>query len=118
MKITFGQKAADYIAEFGGSWKFIFIFSVMLIAWIITNIILRNPFDPYPFIFLNLVLSCIAAMQAPVIMMSNNRQSDVDRKKAEKDHYIALHAEKEIHSLHKKVDELHKILEEIRSKQC
>ncbi|MBU1623095.1 MAG: DUF1003 domain-containing protein, partial [Nanoarchaeota archaeon] len=80
-KLTFGQKAADAVAKFGGSWAFIIIFISILIVWVILNsyFLLKRPFDPYPFILLNLVLSCIAALQAPIILMSQNRQAERDR---------------------------------------
>jgi len=96
-----GDRWADNVAKFGGSWTFIIFFKMMLITWIILNswIMLRQPFDPYPYIFLNLVLSCIAALQAPIIMMSQNRQEAKDRIRAEKDYHINLKAEREIQEL-------------------
>ncbi|MEJ2037696.1 MAG: DUF1003 domain-containing protein [Desulfosarcinaceae bacterium] len=105
---TFGEALADKIAEFGGSWKFIILFSAILVIWIGLNsaVLLWKPFDPYPFILLNLVLSCLAAMQAPVIMMSQNRQEDKDRLRAEHDYRINLKAELEIRHLHEKIDHL------------
>jgi uncharacterized membrane protein len=110
-KLTFGQKMADNVASFGGSWTFIIIFMVMLIAWIIHNsfilIKLRSgSFDPYPYIFLNLILSMIAAIQAPIIMMSQNRQAYKDRLSAEHDYEVNLKSELEIIALHEKVDSL------------
>ena len=85
-KYTFGQRAADKIAKFAGSWAFIFSFSALLILWMVGNVILaKRAFDPYPFILLNLVLSCVAALQAPLIMMSQNRQEEKDRRRAEKE---------------------------------
>jgi uncharacterized membrane protein len=101
-----GERLADRIATFGGSWKFILIFSVILIIWIIANslFLVKNAFDPYPFIHLNLILSCIAALQAPVIMMSQNRKEARDRKRAENDYLINLKAEIEIRTLHRKID--------------
>jgi uncharacterized membrane protein len=110
-KLTFGQKMADNVASFGGSWTFIIIFMVMLIAWIILNsfilIKLRSgSFDPYPYIFLNLILSMIAAIQAPIIMMSQNRQAYKDRLSAEHDYEVNLKSELEIIALHEKVDSL------------
>ena len=95
---TLGERLADKIAEFGGSWTFIILFTIMLIIWIGLNswVLLFQPFDPYPYIFLNLVLSCIAALQAPIIMMSQNRQEAKDRLRAEKDYHINLKAEREI----------------------
>lgn len=105
---TFGQRLADKVASFGGSWTFIIAFGVFLFLWIITNVVILvlHPFDPYPFIFLNLILSCIAALQAPVIMMSQNRQEEKDRTRAKKDYMINLKAELEIRMLHEKIDHL------------
>lgn len=107
-QLTFGQKVSDKIASFGGSWKFIFLFMFVLIAWIGVNsyFLLSKPFDPFPFILLNLILSCIAAIQAPVIMMSQNRQEARDRKRAEADYKINLKSELELRQLHQKVDHL------------
>lgn len=104
--LTFGQKAADKIAEFGGSWSFIIIFVGIIMFWIITNIIFlaSKAFDPYPFILLNLVLSCLAALQAPIIMMSQNRISAKDRMRDEQDYMTNLKAEIEIRHLHEKLD--------------
>jgi len=106
LKSTFGERTADKVAEFGGSWTFIISFAVVLVVWITVNIVgLRaEPFDPYPFILLNLVLSCIAAMQAPVIMMSQRRQETKDRLRAENDYRVNLRAELEIRQLHEKID--------------
>jgi len=106
--ISFGQKLADKVATFGGSWSFILLFIGFLLLWIITNvfILVTKPFDPYPFIFLNLILSFIAALQAPVIMMSQNRQEEKDRARAKKDYMINLKAELEIRMLHEKIDHL------------
>jgi uncharacterized membrane protein len=105
---TYGQRLADNVATFGGSWTFIISFGVFLFIWIITNVfvLVSRPFDPYPFIFLNLILSCIAALQAPVIMMSQNRQEEKDRSRAKKDYMINLKAELEIRMLHEKIDHL------------
>ena len=105
---TFGQNLADKVASFGGSWTFIISFGLFLFIWIITNVfvLVSRPFDPYPFIFLNLILSCIAALQAPVIMMSQNRQEEKDRSRAKKDYMINLKAELEIRMLHEKIDHL------------
>lgn len=105
-QITFGEKLSDTITEFGGSWFFIIIFFLVLFIWIIANLyfINSNPFDPYPFILLNLVLSCIAAIQAPIIMMSQNRQEDKDRKRARNDFMVNMKAEIEIRNLHAKID--------------
>lgn len=107
-KQTIGEKISDKIAEFGGSWKFIIIFFIILISWmgINTIILLNKPFDPFPFILLNLVLSTIAALQAPVIMMSQNRLEAKDRLRAEHDYRINLKAELEIRHLHEKIDHL------------
>lgn len=109
--LTFGERLADSFAAFGGSWRFIIIFSVIIIVWITINavLLLSKPFDPYPFILLNLVLSCIAAFQAPVIMMSQNRQEARDRLRAEHDYRINLKAELEIRNLHEKIDHLLRI---------
>jgi uncharacterized membrane protein len=106
--LTFGESMADRIAEFGGSWGFILVFGVVLALWIGVNSIsfLSKPFDPYPYILLNLVLSCLAAIQAPVIMMSQNRQEARDRLRAEHDYQVNLKAELEIRHLHEKMDHL------------
>jgi len=105
---SFGQRMADRIATFGGSWGFILVFSGVMAVWILTNtvLLLRQPFDPYPFILLNLVLSCLAALQAPVIMMSQNRQEARDRLRAENDYRINLKAELEIRMLSERIDRL------------
>tara|TARA_R110002167_G_scaffold31087_3_gene102418 strand:+ start:1164 stop:1886 length:723 start_codon:yes stop_codon:yes gene_type:complete len=105
-KSTFGERTADKVAKFGGSWTFILSFTVVLIAWITLNVVglSAKPFDPYPFILLNLVLSCLAAMQAPVIMMSQGRQGTKDRLRAENDYRVNLKAELEIRQLHEKID--------------
>ncbi len=107
-KETFGQWLADKVAEFGGSWTFISIFVFVLFAWTGTNtlILISGAFDPYPFIFLNLLLSMLAALQAPIIMMSQNRQSSKDRAAAQHDYEVNLKAELEIMALHEKVDHL------------
>ena len=107
-EITFGQKLADKVAEFGGSWGFIIFFMSFLVVWILLNVfwLSNNGFDPYPFILLNLILSCIAAIQAPVIMMSQNRQEEKDRERAKKDYKINLKSELEIRELHEKIDHL------------
>lgn len=106
--MSFGQKVADKVASFGGSWTFILTFLGLLIVWILINVILfvNKGFDPYPFILLNLILSCIAALQAPVIMMSQNRTEERDRERAKKDYMINLKSELEIRILHEKVDHL------------
>lgn len=105
-KESLGVRLADRVAEFGGSWTFIGIFAAILVVWMLVNAFWysNKGFDPYPFILLNLVLSCLAAIQAPVIMMSQNRQEDRDRLRARRDYYINLKAEEEIRSLHKKLD--------------
>ena len=105
-KPTFGERLADKVAMFGGSWTFILSFSVVILCWIVLNsfILAQKPFDPYPYILLNLVLSCIAALQAPVIMMSQNRKEAKDRERAENDYLINLKAEIEIRNLHQKID--------------
>lgn len=104
--LTSGQKISDKVARFGGSWAFILSFFIILIIWILYNTISPKPdnFDPYPFILMNLILSCIAALQAPVIMMSQNRQEEKDRKRGENDYLINLKSELQIRSLHKKMD--------------
>jgi uncharacterized membrane protein len=105
---TAGERVADRMASFGGSWKFILIFLAVLVVWIVVNSVylLVRHFDPYPFILLNLVLSCLAAIQAPVIMMSQNRQEAKDRMRSEHDYQVNLKAEIEIRSLHEKIDHL------------
>ncbi len=107
-KGTFGQRVADKVADFGGSWIFIISFITFLLLWIGANVfILANKgFDPYPFILLNLILSCVAALQAPVIMMSQNRQEEKDRERAKNDYMINLKSELEIRILHEKLDHL------------
>jgi uncharacterized membrane protein len=107
--VTLGQHLADKIASFGGSWTFLIIFFVFLAVWMFLNVIRlggKEPWDPYPFILLNLVLSCLAAIQAPVIMMSQNRLNEKDRTRAEHDYQINLKAELEIQHLHEKMDQL------------
>jgi len=105
---TMGERVADKLADFGGSWRFIGIFSGALFFWMIINstLLVWKPFDPYPFIFLNLILSCLAAIQAPVIMMSQNRQEARDRLQSEHDYRVNLKAELEIRHLHEKMDHL------------
>lgn len=104
--LTFGQRTSDKIADFGGSWKFIIIFFAIIVLWMIVNIFLlqNKAFDPFPFILLNLVLSCLAAIQAPIIMMSQNRQEERDRLRSKNDYKINLKAELEIRMLHEKID--------------
>ncbi len=105
---SFGERVADGVAHFGGSWTFIGTFMTLLGLWVVTNVwLLRaHPFDPYPFIFLNLLLSMLAALQAPVIMMSQNRHAERDRAAAEHDYEVNLKAELEIMALHDKLDQL------------
>lgn len=109
-KLTFGQRLADKVASFGGSWTFIIIFAAILLSWVVLNsfILTRrgDSFDPYPYILLNLFLSMLAAIQAPIIMMSQNRQAAKDRLDAAHDYEVNLKAELEILSLHQKMDEL------------
>jgi uncharacterized membrane protein len=105
---TLGERAADRIASFGGSWAFIGLFVGVLMLWVATNavFIARDPFDPFPFVLLNLLLSCVAALQAPVIMMSQNRQDARDRARAMNDYRVNLKAEVEVRLLHEKLDHL------------
>jgi CRP/FNR family cyclic AMP-dependent transcriptional regulator len=107
-KFTVGDRLADRLAQFGGSWAFLICFAVTLLSWMGLNSLesLLHPFDPYPFIFLNLILSCLAAIQAPIIMMSQNRQAKKDRLQADLDYQVNLKAELQIRSLHLKIDEL------------
>ena len=107
-KLTFGERLSDHIAEFGGSWKFLITFGAVLVIWIAINgvLLVTQAFDPYPFILLNLILSCLAAVQAPVIMMSQNRAEARDRLRAENDYKVNLKAELEIRHLHEKIDHL------------
>lgn len=107
-ELTFGQKIADKVADFGGSWTFIISFFMFILVWMLVNIFIlaAKPFDPYPFILLNLILSCLAAIQAPIIMMSQNRQEQKDRSRAEHDYKINLKAELEIKLLNDKIDHL------------
>ena len=121
--LTRGQKISDRVARFGGSWAFIILFFVLLLIWILFNSYGpgSDKFDPYPFILMNLILSCIAALQAPIIMMSQNRQEEKDRKRNENDYLINLKAELELRSLHQKIDvlleEQIKVLFESQAKQ-
>src|SRR5436190_12074946 len=107
-KLTFGERLSDHIAEFGGSWKFLITFGAVLIGWIALNalVLFNRGFDPFPFILLNLILSCLAAVQAPIIMMSQNRAEARDRLRAENDYKVNLKAELEIRHLHEKIDHL------------
>ena len=121
--LTTGQRISDKVAQFGGSWRFIISFGIILFCWILFNVLAIGVyrFDPFPFILLNLILSCIAAIQAPIIMMSQNRQEEKDRKRSENDYIINLKAEIQIRSLHQKMDllieEQVKILFETQAKQ-
>ena len=112
---TFGQRISDRVADFGGSWTFIMGFSAFLIFWVVLNTIVwqSKSVDPYPFIFLNLVLSCVAALQAPIIMMSQNRQEEKDRRRARLDYMINLKAEIEIRNLQDKMDTFQKTHDEL-----
>jgi uncharacterized membrane protein len=105
---TFGQRIADQVATFGGSWTFIIAFFSFILLWILVNIfvLVKRPFDPFPFILLNLILSCLASIQAPIIMMSQNRQEQKDRQRGEQDYKINLKAELEIQLLSEKIDHL------------
>ena len=106
-KYTVGQRAAERIAKFAGSWAFIFSFTAVLILWMVGNVLLaKRAFDPYPFILLNLVLSCVAAIQAPLIMMSQNRQEEKDRRRAENDYKVNLKTEIMIEDLHDKMNKI------------
>ncbi|HEU5413028.1 MAG TPA: DUF1003 domain-containing protein [Candidatus Angelobacter sp.] len=113
-RMTLGQRVADKVASFGGSWPFIFIFCGIMLFWVLLNstALLSRHFDPYPYILLNLFLSMIAALQAPVIMMSQNRQASKDRLKGDLDYEVNLKAELEVAQLHRKVDNLYERLEE------
>jgi uncharacterized membrane protein len=122
-KLTLGERLADKVAEFGGSWRFIIIFGLFITFWMIINIFLLRggAFDPYPFILLNLILSCIAAIQAPIIMMSQNRQESKDRQRSENDYLVNLKSEIEIRNLHQKmnllIEEQIKVLIDIQERQ-
>jgi uncharacterized membrane protein len=107
-QLSFGDRVSDRIADFAGSWTFITIFACIFFGWIAMNtiILVTRPYDPYPYILLNLVLSALAAIQAPVIIMSQNRQEERDRMNAEHDYVVNLNAELEIHQLHRKIDHL------------
>jgi uncharacterized membrane protein len=105
-ELSVGERLADKVADFGGSWGFISLFMAFIVIWMIANTFLlaTRPFDPYPYILLNLVLSCVAAIQAPIIMMSQNRQESRDRLRSENDYQVNLKAELEIRHLHEKID--------------
>ena len=113
-RLTWGERIADKVAAFGGSWTFIILFGVILAVWVVlnTNALFRPHFDPYPYILLNLFLSMIAAVQAPVIMMSQNRQSSKDRLKSDLDYKVNLKAEMEVAHLHRKVDHIYERIED------
>ncbi len=115
-RLTLGQRASDGIAKFGGSWTFIIFFGVFLLIWMLINtwLLTRTPFDPYPFILLNLVLSCLASIQAPIILMAQNRQAERDRIDAKYDHVVNRKAEREIQAILKEIEKIHAKLNEIR----
>ena len=119
-KMTFGERIADMVARFGGSWTFIIWFGVFLLAWMGVNtaILLAAPPDPFPYIFLNLILSCLAALQAPVIMMSQNRQASKDRLQADQDYRVNIKAEFAIQQLHRKIDEMRASLAHMRRSEA
>lgn len=108
-RLTFGQRLADTVAAFGGSWTFILLFALLIVAWMAANSARDNVWDPYPFILLNLVLSTLAAVQAPVILMSQNRQAATDRLASQHDYEVNLKAEMEITTLQAKLDELREV---------
>lgn len=114
-QLSAGQRLADRVARFGGSWYFIAIFFILILVWILLNVswAFSPNFDPYPFILLNLILSCVAAVQAPVIMMSQNRQDEKDRRRSRADYMVNLKSEMEIRGLHSKIDLL--IAEEMKT---
>lgn len=103
---TLGQRVADRVAAFGGSWPFIGLFVLVMVSWIVLNVRSAKPVDPYPFILLNLLLSCLAALQAPIIMMSQNRQAARDRAEARHDYEVNIIAEQQVLEIHRKLDEL------------
>ena len=112
-QLTFGQRMADKIATFGGSWPFIIIFVSLMVTWMIVNVVVltgEKAFDPYPFILLNLALSTLAALQAPIIMMSQNRQAEKDRLEMAANYEVSLKTELEIKLLHQKIDEIKKVV--------
>ncbi len=112
-QLTLGQRLADRVAAFGGSWTFIGSFFLLMLGWIVLNVrMLGHPYDPYPFILLNLLLSLVASIQAPVIMMSQNRQAAKDRVKSDLDYQVNFKAETEIAHLHKKIDQLYEVVQE------
>lgn len=109
-RLTLGQRLSDDIAEIGGSWGFIIGFFVFLIVWMIINSYLATKFDPYPFILLNLVLSCLAAIQAPIILMSQNRQTERDRTKSERDYAVNRKAEREVANMQRDLNEIKRLI--------
>ena len=115
-RLTFGQKASDKISEFGGSWIFIISFLVFLVIWMVANITMlkAKTFDPYPFILLNLVLSCLAALQAPIILMAQNRQADRDRLDAKYDHQVNRKAEREIQDMQKDLEQIKQMIRRLK----
>ena len=117
-ELTTGQKAADAIAKFGGSWTFIILFFIILFLWVGVNsfFLFKKPFDPYPYIFLNLMLSCLAAIQAPVILMAQNRQAERDRIDAKYDYAINRKAERENQQLQRDLDKITRMLKEMKRK--
>lgn len=117
--LTFGERLADKVADFGGSWTFIIIFALIIFGWIVLNsfILYKQPFDPYPYILLNLMLSCLAALQAPVIMMSQNRQETKDRQRAQNDYLVNLKAEIEVRTLNEKLEAMSQVLDDMRQQQ-
>jgi uncharacterized membrane protein len=115
-QLTLGNRMSDSMAKFVGSWGFVIIFAVVLFFWIVFNQIVKRPFDPFPFILLNLVLSCIAAIQAPIIMMSQNRQEQKDRIRSQNDYKVNVKSELIVEDLHKKLDLLIENQKEILSK--
>ncbi len=115
-KLTVGQKSADMIAKFGGSWTFIIMFFIFLIGWTSINswLLATKPFDPYPFILLNLALSCLAAIQAPIILMSQNRQTELDRIDSKYDYKVNRLAEREIKNMQADLDEIKMLIRKIK----
>lgn len=114
---TFGEKMADAVAKFGGSWTFVLLFATGILFWVLINtwfLLSAAPFDPYPFILLNLFLSCLAAVQAPIIMMSQNRQAEKDRRAEEIDYEVNRKAEAEINQMQEKLDEILASIEELK----
>lgn len=117
--LTLGQRAADKITKFGGSWTFIIFFFIILLIWIIINswLFLTKRFDPYPFILLNLLLSCLAAIQAPIILMSQNREAERDRIDARYDHAVNRRAEQEIQDMQEKLEQIQETLVEMKKRK-